>query len=96
MDISGVLATVRPEREEEVVGILRDLAGVEVHEVLSGGKVVLTIETDTPDDAHDIAAAIRRLTGVLSTDLAFHYFDGDQNGRLDPALVESFIENERG
>ncbi|MEK6814850.1 MAG: chaperone NapD [Nitrospirota bacterium] len=96
MDISGVLVQVVPGRERDVVAAIREKAGVEVHEILSGGKVVLTIETDTPDDAHDIAAAIRRLPGVLSTDLAFHYFDGDQNGRLDPALVESFIENERG
>ncbi|OGW59431.1 MAG: hypothetical protein A2V83_05635 [Nitrospirae bacterium RBG_16_64_22] len=96
MDISGVLAQVKPEKEKDVLQALRGMAGVEVHEVLPGGKVVLTIDTDTPDDAHDIAAAIRRLPGVLSTDLAFHYFDGDQDGLIDPALVDAFVENERG
>ncbi|MBI3392194.1 MAG: chaperone NapD [Nitrospirae bacterium] len=96
MDISGVLAQVKPEKEKDVLQALRGMAGVEVHEVLPGGRVILTIETDTPDDAHDIAAAIRRLPGVLSTDLAFHYFDGEQDGRLDSTLVESFVENERG
>ncbi|MBI1864377.1 MAG: chaperone NapD [Nitrospirae bacterium] len=55
MDISGVLAQVKPEKEKDVLQALRGMAGVEVHEVLPGGRVVLTIETDTPDDAHDIA-----------------------------------------
>ena len=96
MDISGVLLCTRPEQAGAVRQRLGQMPQVEVHEALPDGRMVLVLDTASPDEAHALCTAIRRIPGVLSVSLAFHYFDGEQDGVLDPELVEAFCREERG
>jgi periplasmic nitrate reductase NapD len=69
--VSSLVLHIRPESLPEARAALAMLPGVEVH-AESGGKVVVTLETESEADIVTRMNAISFLPGVLSTALVFH------------------------
>jgi nitrate reductase NapD len=72
--ISSLVVHGFPERIEAVQAALRAMHGVEIHGA-SGGKLVLTLETDTEADIVTRLNEISFLPGVLSATLVFHHYE---------------------
>ena len=77
MVISSLVVETAPDYVKAVEARLRDLDGVEVHEV-SGFKIVITIEAETVDASHDRANELALLEGVLNVSLIYLNFEDDK------------------
>jgi nitrate reductase NapD len=65
---------VRPEKAPAVRADMSDMPGVEVH-ADEGGKIIVTLETDTEADIVARLNEISLLDGVMSATLVFHHFE---------------------
>ena len=75
MNICGVLVHAVPARAVSVVDELKSLAGVEVHQTGSGGRIVLTVEDTDEQPAIDTLRDIHRLDGIVAASLIYHHFE---------------------
>ena len=72
--VSSLVLHVRPENLPEVRTALADMPGVEIH-ADSGGKLVVTLETESEADIVTRMNVMSLLPGVLSAALVFHHFE---------------------
>jgi nitrate reductase NapD len=72
--ISSLVVHVRPERAETVRAALAAFPGVEIHGE-GGGKIVLTLETESEAEIVSRLNEISLLEGVMSAALVFHHFE---------------------
>ncbi len=78
MNLSGILVVAAVEHIDKVLAQLRELSGVEVHEVdHAGGRIVVVQEAQDVDAEVAGFMRIRTLPHVLAADLVCHYF-GEQ------------------
>lgn len=74
--IAGVVVRSRQADVSQVAECLAGLLGVDVHHVeASTGRLVITVETDGPDDEEARLERVRREPGVLSAELVYHYVE---------------------
>jgi periplasmic nitrate reductase NapD len=72
--ISSLVVHSRPERASAIAGVLAGMEGTELH-AQSGGKLVITLETETEAEVVERLTAIQLLEGVLAATLVFHHFE---------------------
>jgi periplasmic nitrate reductase NapD len=77
--ISSLIVHSFPEQAEAVQSALRAMDGVEIH-AESGGKIVITLETESEAEIVTRLDAISHLEGVLAATLVFHHFESDPAG----------------
>jgi periplasmic nitrate reductase NapD len=76
MNISGVLVRARPERLEEVLRALRDIAGIEVHRIEpASGSVVATVEDGDGYSVEDSLLRLHLVDGISDASLVYQYSD---------------------
>jgi nitrate reductase NapD len=80
--VSSLVVHVRPEKAHAVRDAMTGMAGVEVH-AEEGGKIIVTLETDTEADIVTRLNEISLLDGVMSATLVFHHCE--IVGDADPA-----------
>ena len=73
MNISGVLVQVRPQCAAKVRSLIEQLPGVEVHAIASDGRMAVTVEGDTDQQAVHAIEQINRLDNVYATSLVYHH-----------------------
>jgi nitrate reductase NapD len=78
MPVSGVVLSCGAETAEEVAARLGGLAGVEVHGVAPGDRVVAVIEADSVDGEVALFSRLNEVEGVLSVQLAYHNFEDSE------------------
>ncbi len=76
MVISSLVVETTPDATEAAAVALAGFEGVEVHDI-HGYKVVVTIEAETLDESHDIAAAFIAVPGVTNINLIYVNFEDD-------------------
>lgn len=74
-NVCGVLVHTRPERTAEVAEALRRLPGVEVHQTLANGRLVVTVEDSGGVRAADSLLQLHRIDGVVAAGLVYHHTD---------------------
>lgn len=77
MNICGVLVHVLPDHKARVAGELSELPGLEVHETLDAGRLIVTVEDTGQSLALDTLSAIHRTSGVVAAALVYHHIDAD-------------------
>ena len=80
MNVCGILVHAMPSRLSQVIGALRALEGVDIHQTAPGGRVVVTVEDTAEVTALDAMASIHRLDGVVAASLIYHHFEPDADG----------------
>jgi len=75
VNITGVVVYARPAESEQVRAGLVAIAGVEVHAVGPDGRMVVTVERDSDDEATEVLNRLGRLPGVLSAALVYHHHE---------------------
>ena len=75
MNICGVLVQAEPSRQAEVLAALGQIAGVDVHAVGEGGRIVVTAEDTDGSPALHALEQIHRLGGVIAASLVYHHFE---------------------
>jgi len=78
IDICGVLVHVRADQAEEVRGRLERIPGVEVHAVAPQGRLVVTVEGQTPGSTVDTINGLSDVEGVLATSLVYQHTDHEE------------------
>ncbi len=77
VNIAGVLVHANADDLDSVRDGLAALPGVELHQTLDGGRLIITIE-DVPDhSAGDTILAVHRIPGVIAAALVYHHFEPD-------------------
>jgi len=74
-NICGVLVAARPKSCAHVKAQLESCPGVEVHEILDDGRIIITVEDTDGTFAPDTIAGINAIEGVLSASLVYHHFE---------------------
>lgn len=77
VNIAGLLVHARAEALDSVRDDLTGLPGVDLHQILDDGRLIITIE-DVPDhSAADTILAVHRIPGVIAAALVYHHFEPD-------------------
>jgi len=74
-NICGVLVAAHVNSCAAVQQKLSAIAGVEVHEILPDGRMIITVEDSDGLFAPDTVVEISRIKGVLSASLVYHHFE---------------------
>ena len=74
--VSSLVLHVRPENLPDLRTALAAMPGVEIH-AEAGGKVVVTLETESEADIVTRMNELSLLPGVLSTALVFHQVEAE-------------------
>ncbi len=85
MVISSLVVETTPGKVHAVAEELAKIPGVEVHND-EGYKIVVTIETETTRQSHDVAAGFIGIPGVSNVNLIYVNFEDD------PALAGPCLE----
>ena len=80
--ISSLVVETVQEYTEQIADQLKELEGVEVHEI-NGYKIVVTIEAPTVDASHDVASSFLQYAGVLGINLVYVNFEDDPTLEMD-------------
>ena len=72
--VSSLVVHARPEAVPAIRPIMAALPGVEIH-AEAGGKLVLTLETESEQTIVDHLNRISLLDGVLAATLVFHHVE---------------------
>ncbi|HJV33604.1 chaperone NapD [Geomonas sp.] len=75
MPISGVLLTCNPQKCTAAAEAISALPGVEVHDILSLGRIVAVIEADDVEREVELVSRMHEIEGVNSVRLAYHNFE---------------------
>ena len=75
MNISSLIVNARPEAVAAVQHALDAWPGVQVHAATAGGKLIVTLETDSDDQTTATFARINALQGVMSVAMVYHQFE---------------------
>lgn len=76
MVISSLVVETTPGKVRSAAEALAKIEGVEVHN-FEGYKIVVTIETETVDDSHEIASGFMNIEGVTGVNLIYANFEDD-------------------
>lgn len=78
MNLSGIVVTTEPGRTTEVAERLRQLPGVEVHQIDAASHRLVLVQ-EAPDVGAEVASfsLIRQTAGVVDAGLVTHVFGTD-------------------
>lgn len=91
MNLSGILVVAKSGHLEDVVAGLKNLAGVEVHQVDEAtGRVIVVQEADAIRDEVAGLREIKAQPGVLMAEMVYHYIGEDTEvfDSIPPELAE--------
>ena len=77
VNIAGVLVHARTSELDSVRDGLAGLPGVELHQTLDGGRLIVTVEDVQDHSAADTILAVHRIPGVIAAALVYHHFEAD-------------------
>jgi nitrate reductase NapD len=78
--ISGVLVVTKPENQDRLRETLDALPWADVHHGDADGRLVITIEAPTTDEAMARLREIQELPSVILAEMAAHYVeDGSES-----------------
>ncbi|WP_017755756.1 chaperone NapD [Calidifontibacillus oryziterrae] len=72
MMISGILIFTKAGLAEEVAKKVAEFEGVEVHHVLEGCKIVISLEVDSIDQSYKTGKALEKIPGVLGVNVVYY------------------------
>ncbi|WOB08393.1 chaperone NapD [Piscinibacter gummiphilus] len=75
LHITSLVVHATAKRAPGIAAALDALPGAQVHAVTEGGKLVVTLETDTADEMLGQIGRIQRLPGVLSATVVYQAID---------------------
>lgn len=75
MYIAGLVVKVNSNQVQKVVEKLKNLPGVEFHDVADNSNVAIVLETETIDEAIIIHKKIETFPGVTGVFLAYQNFE---------------------
>jgi periplasmic nitrate reductase NapD len=75
MPVSGIVLTCVEGKAQDVADSAAMLDGVEVHGILPDSRIVAVVESDTVDGEVALVEQLHEVEGVVSVQLACHYFD---------------------
>ncbi|MBF0369810.1 MAG: chaperone NapD [Magnetococcales bacterium] len=81
MNISGILVYAKPGRQHEVAENLGEQEGIEVHEVLDNGKIIITYESTGMGTQARLISNLHHTSGVISAAMVYHYFEEESDER---------------
>lgn len=87
MSISGLVVHTRPEKSDAVKAAIASFPGTEVHADSGDGRLVVTVDVPNDREAADTLGKLGDIDGVLTTMLAYNYFDHEVSDQ-DPAEKE--------
>ena len=76
--ISSLIIDTLGEKTAQVADALAAIEGVEVHGQ-ENGQVVITIETETLVQSHDLANSLVDIDGVVGVNLIYANFEDDED-----------------
>jgi periplasmic nitrate reductase NapD len=82
MDISGIVVLAGPAVAAQARAALEDIKGVTVHAVSPEGKLVATLEADSPELSMDLFERIRLLPQVASLAMVYHQTETDPDQEI--------------
>lgn len=71
--IAGVVVFAEPAHLDSLASCIDAVPGAEVHARDAGGKLVVTLETESTRQAVDIMDAMRALPGVIDVALVYQH-----------------------
>ena len=77
VNIAGVLVHARIDELDSVRDGLAGLPGVELHQTIDGGRLIVTVEDVQDHSAADTILAVHRIPGVIAAALVYHHFEPD-------------------
>ena len=77
VNIAGVLVHARASEFTSVRDNLAGMPGVDLHQALEGGRLVVTVEDVEDHSAADTILAVHRIPGVIAASLVYHHFEPD-------------------
>lgn len=86
MVISGMIIETVQNKAEVVALELEKIKGVEVHRIMDGYRLVVTIEAETVDKSYVIADSFKDMDYLLTVCLAYLNYEDD------PSAVKEYIE----
>lgn len=83
MVISSLVVECLPDQTSSVADELqrRSGQGIEVHDVIDGCKIVITIEAETTTAAYAATANLATHPGVVNVNLVYNNFEDESLGR---------------
>ncbi|HEY0843893.1 MAG TPA: chaperone NapD [Noviherbaspirillum sp.] len=75
--IAGVVVYVQPAHLESVKSCIQSVPGAEVPADNGGGKLIVTLETESTKRTLDIMDAIRALPGVIDVVLVYQHAESE-------------------
>ena len=77
VNIAGVLVHAKADELESVRDGLAGLPGVDLHQTMDGGRLIITVEDVQDHSAADTILAVHRIPGVIAAALVYHHFEPD-------------------
>ncbi len=71
MPIGGFVISVAPADRDEIVAMLKERAGIEVHGADQAGNIVAVMETETSDVMDSLVLELEKDERILSVGLAY-------------------------
>ncbi len=84
MMISGILILTKEGKAEEVAKKIEKTPGVEVHHILEGSKVVITLEAKSIDQSYQTGKQLEKIPGILGVNVVYYNFE-----EAEEALAEA-------
>ncbi|NCF09315.1 MAG: glutamate synthase [Gammaproteobacteria bacterium] len=78
MNLASLVVHTLPSDSEQIAGQLLGLPGVEIHANTDDGRLVVTVDNDTPQVTADTLQAIHETRGVISAAITFQYSDDSE------------------
>lgn len=75
-NVCGVLVRTLPEQAEIVADRLAGIPGVEVHDRMAGGRLVVTVEDVPGSWAAETMNDVNNVEGVIGASIVYHHRDG--------------------
>ena len=77
VNIAGVLVHAKADELDSVRDGLAGLPGVDLHQTIDGGRLIITVEDVQDHSAADTILAVHRIPGVIAAALVYHHFEPD-------------------
>ncbi|KEF38747.1 uncharacterized protein involved in formation of periplasmic nitrate reductase [Schinkia azotoformans MEV2011] len=84
MMISGILILTKEGKAEEVAKKIENIQGVEVHHIVEGSKIVITLEEKSIDQSYQTGKQLEKVPGVLGVNVVYYNFE-----EAEEALAEA-------
>ncbi len=77
VNIAGLLVHAKADQLDSVRDGLTGLPGVDLHQTMDDGRLIVTVEDVQDHSAADTILAVHRIPGVIAAALVYHHFEPD-------------------